>query len=139
MLAQTSEDAAAALSELGQAALEYKFDGARVQVHRSGDEVRIYSRSLNDVTDAVPELVELVRALRGKEVILDGEVLSLTPEGRPQPFQVTMRRFGRRLDVERLRAELPLTPVWFDLLYLNGDSLVDEPQSRRFATLRELS
>ncbi|MFZ0336829.1 MAG: DNA ligase, partial [Terracidiphilus sp.] len=74
-----------------------------------------------------------------KDLILDGEVLSLQPDGRPQPFQITMRRFGRKLDVERMRQELPMTPFWFDLLYLNGAPLLDEPQSRRFAALSELS
>ncbi len=78
-------------------------------------------------------------ALPGKEVILDGEIISLTPEGRPQPFQVTARRFGRKLDLQRMRTELPLTPAWFDLLFLDGDSLLDQPQARRFAMLRELS
>jgi DNA ligase-1 len=139
MLAHTADDVADALSDLGEAALEYKFDGARVQAHRSGGEVRIFSRGLNDVTRAVPEIVEAVRALPAKELILDGEALSLTPEGRPQPFQVTMRRFGRKLDVDRMRAEFPLTPFWFDLLYLNGQSLMDEPQKRRFAALEDLS
>ena len=139
MLAQTAEDAAAALGDLGEAALEYKLDGARVQVHRSGDDVVVFSRALNNVTGAVPEIVEKVRALPGQDLILDGEVLSLTPEGRPQPFQVTMRRFGRKRDVERLRPGLPLTPFWFDLLYLNGQSMMDEPQVRRFQTLAELS
>ena len=139
MLAQTSADTGAALDELGEAAFEYKFDGARVQVHRSGGDVRVFTRALNDVTNAVPEVVEAARALPGKDLILDGEVLSLTPEGRPQPFQVTMRRFGRKLDLERMRAELPLTPFWFDLLYLNGQSLIDEPQARRFRALEELS
>ncbi|HVX65885.1 MAG TPA: ATP-dependent DNA ligase [Bryobacteraceae bacterium] len=139
MLAQTAEDVAGALGDLGEAALEFKFDGARVQVHRSGEQVVVYSRSLNDVTAAVPEIVEAARSLPASDFILDGEVLSLTPEGRPQPFQTTMRRFGRRLDVERMRAELPLTPVWFDLLYLDGTPVLDEPQERRFAQLSELS
>jgi DNA ligase-1 len=139
MLAQTAEDVESALHDLGEAALEYKFDGARVQVHRSGDDVRIFSRSLNEVTGAVPEIVEAIRALPGRDLILDGEVISLTPEGRPQPFQVTARRFGRKLDLERMRAELPLTPFWFDLLYLEGSSLIDEPQSRRFAALAQLA
>ncbi len=139
MLAQTSEDVEEALRDLGEAALEYKFDGARVQVHRSGDEVVIYSRALNNVTAHVPEIVEAVRALPGKDLILDGEVICLTPDGRPQPFQVTARRFGRKLDLDRMRAELPLTPFWFDLLYLDGQSLLNEPQQRRFAALTELS
>ena len=139
MLAQTAEDVSEALEQLGEAALEYKFDGARVQAHRSGEQVVVFSRRLNDVTAAVPEIVEAVRALPATKLILDGEVLSLTAQGRPQPFQVTARRFGRKLDVERMRVELPLTPFWFDLLYLDGSSLIDEPQARRFASLGELA
>ena len=139
MLAQSADDVPEALACVGEAALEYKMDGARVQVHKSGDDVIAYSRSLKDVTPAVPELVELTRALPAKDLILDGEVISLQPDGRPQPFQITMRRFGRKLDVERMRQELPMTPFWFDLLYLNGAPLLDEPQSRRFAALSELS
>ena len=139
MLAQTAEDVEGALGDLGEAALEFKFDGARVQVHRSGDDVVIFSRALNDVTGAVPEIVEAVRALPGRDLILDGEIISLTPEGRPQPFQVTARRFGRKLDLDRMRAELPLTPYWFDLLYLDGQALIDEPQSRRFSALSGLA
>lgn len=134
MLAQTSEDVDEALDDLGEAALEFKLDGARVQAHKSGDDVVIFSRALNDVTVAVPEIVEAVRALPGKDLILDGEVLSLKPDGRPQPFQVTARRFNRKLDLEKVRQELPLTPFWFDLLYMNGN-LLHEPQSRRFAEL----
>jgi DNA ligase-1 len=139
MLANTAGDVGEALVEMGEAALEYKFDGARVQVHKSGEDVLVYSRALNDVTAAVPEVVEAVRAIPARDLILDGEVLSLTPDGRPQPFQVTMRRFGRRLNVDRMRAELPLAPYWFDLLYLNGGELIDEPQSGRFAALTGLS
>jgi DNA ligase-1 len=141
MLAGTADDVTEALADLGdgEAALEFKLDGARVQVHRSGDDVVVYSRSLNDVTAAVPDVVETVRALPVKDLILDGEVLSLQPNGRPQPFQVTMRRFGRKLDVQRLRSELPMTPFWFDLLYFNGSHLLDEPQSRRFAALAEIA
>ena len=139
MLAQTAEDVEEAIEELGEAALEWKLDGARVQVHKSGDDVVVYSRRLNDVTGAVPEIVEAARALPAKDLILDGEVISLLPDGRPQPFQITMRRFGRKLDVERMRGELPLTPFWFDLLYLNGGHLLDEPQSRRFSALVKLA
>jgi DNA ligase-1 len=139
MLAQPSEDIEEALEELGEAALEFKLDGARVQAHKSGDEVRIYSRRLNDVTAAAPEIVESVRALPVKDLILDGEVLSLQPDGRPQPFQVTMRRFGRKLDVDRMRRELPLSPFWFDLLYADAGDLLDEPQSRRFAELTRIA
>jgi len=139
MLAGSADDVDEALADLGEAALEFKLDGARVQVHKSGEDVVIYSRALNNVTAAVPEVVDAVRALPAKDLILDGEVISLQPDGRPQPFQVTMRRFGRKLDVERMRGELPITPFWFDLLYLNGGSLLDEPQSRRFAALAEIA
>jgi DNA ligase-1 len=139
MLAQSAEDMEEALADLGEAALEYKLDGARVQVHKSGDEVRVYSRLLNDVTVAAPEIVESVRQLPARDLILDGEVISLKPDGRPEPFQVTMRRFGRKLDIEKLRAEQPLQPFWFDLLYMNGGSLLDETQARRFSTLRDLA
>ena len=139
MLAQTAGDVEGALGDLGEAALEFKFDGARVQVHRKGGEVVIFSRALNDVTAAVPEIVESVRALPGGDLILDGEIISLTPDGRPQPFQVTARRFGRKLDLDRMRVELPLTPYWFDLLYLDGAPVIDEAQARRFALLSELA
>jgi DNA ligase 1 len=139
MLAQTAEDASAAIADLGEAALEYKFDGARVQVHKSGEDVVVFSRALRDVTGAVPEIVEAVRRMPGRDLILDGEVLAFDRSGRPQPFQVTMRRFGRKLDVERIRADLPLTPVWFDLLYLNGGLLIDHPQRRRFSELAALT
>ena len=139
MLAQTAEDAEEAIAELGRAAFEYKFDGARVQVHRASGDVRIFSRALNDVTAAAPEIVEAARALPGGDLILDGEALCLAPGGRPQPFQITARRFGRKLDLERMRAELPLTPFWFDLLYLDGQSMMDEPQHRRFQALTNLA
>ncbi len=138
MLAQTAEDASSAIEELGEAALEYKFDGARVQAHKSGDNVVVFSRRSNDVSVAVPEIVQAVRALPAHDLILDGEVLSLDAQGRPQPFQVSMRRFGRKLDVDRMLLELPMTPFWFDLMYLNGASLMDEPQSRRFSELAKL-
>jgi DNA ligase-1 len=139
MLAQTSEDVVEALDDLGEASLEYKVDGARVQVHKSGDEVMVFSRALNDVTGAVPEIVEAARAFPVESAILDGETLSLKSDGRPQPFQITMRRFGRKLDTERLRSELPLTPFWFDVLYMDGGDLLREAQSRRFDVLKKLA
>jgi len=139
MLAQSAEDAAEAIGLLGEAALEFKLDGARVQAHKSDDEVAVYSRGQNEVTAAVPEIVEVVRALPHRELILDGEVLCMAGGGRPHPFQTTMRRFGRKADHESVRAELPLTPFWFDLLYVDGQSLLDEPQSRRFVELARLT
>src|SRR5438445_2690309 len=139
MLAQTAEDASDAMTRLGRAALEFKRDGARVQLHKRDDEVKIYSRSLKDVTAAVPELVERARTLPARELILDGEAIALRADGTPLPFQTTMRRFGRRLDVERLRRDLPLTPFFFDLLYIDGQPLLDEPEERRFAALSEVT
>jgi len=135
MLADSAADVDEAMGMLGEAALEYKFDGARIQVHKADDEVRVFSRTLRDVTVAVPEVVALARGLPVREAILDGEVIALAPGGSPRPFQVTMRRFGRRLDVDRLREELPLTPFLFDALYLDGDALLDEPLTRRMAML----
>jgi DNA ligase-1 len=135
MLAQPAEDVSEALERLGEAALELKLDGARVQVHKSGDEVRVYSRRGNDVTPAVPELVETVQALPARQLLLDGETIALRPDGSPLPFQVTMRRFGRKLDVARLRGELPLTSFFFDLLHLDGQDLIDRPAGERFAAL----
>src|SRR5882762_4290762 len=137
MLAQAADDVTDALARLGkgQAAFEYKLDGARIQVHKAGDEVRVFSRELNDVTPAVPEVVEAVRRLPLTDAILDGEAIAVRPDGTPLPFQVTMRRFGRKLDVERLRAELPLAPFFFDMLYADGVPLLNEPYTRRFAAL----
>jgi DNA ligase-1 len=135
MLAQPAADAAEALERLGEAAFELKLDGARIQVHKAEDEVRVFSRLGNEVTAAVPEVVEAVRALPARRLLLDGEAIALRPEGAPHPFQVTMRRFGRKLDVERLRGELPLTPFLFDLLHLDGDDLLDRPARERFAAL----
>ena len=129
MLASPAESVSDAIEAFGQAAFELKLDGARIQVHKSGDEVRVFSRALRDVTAAVPEVVEAVRPAAGHaRSILDGEVLALRRDGTPLPFQETMRRFGRRLDVDRLRSELPLTPFFFDCLYTDGRPLITEPQ-----------
>jgi DNA ligase-1 len=137
MLAQPAEDVSDALARLGTAALEWKLDGARVQVHKRGDDVRVFTRSLNDVTAAVPEVVEAVRSAPARDLILDGEAIALGAGGAPQPFQVTMRRFGRKLDVERLRAELPLAAFFFDVLRREDETLVDRPARERFAALGE--
>ena len=137
MLAQPAEDIADAMARLGTAALEWKVDGARVQVHKQGDAIAVYTRHLNDVTGSVPELVEAVRALPARELILDGEAVALAAGGAPQPFQVTMRRFGRRLDVARLRAELPLAVYFFDCLHRDGTSLIDRPARERFDALAD--
>lgn len=138
MLAQTAGDVAGALERLGIAGFEYKLDGARIQVHRQGRDVRIFTRNLNDVTESLPEIVGAVRALPASELILDGEVIALRRDGRPLPFQTTMTRFGRRKDVERLREELPLDAFFFDLLQADGQTLLDRPASERFDALESV-
>jgi len=138
MLAQPADDLADALGRLKQPALELKLDGARVQVHKQGEKVRVFSRTGNEVTAAVPEIVEAVSALPSPELVLDGEVLAVRPDGGPLPFQVTMRRFGRRLDVEHLRRELPLGVHFFDCLQREGALMIDAPAHERFATLADV-
>lgn len=136
MLAQTAADVSEALAQLGgEVAFEWKMDGARIQLHKVGESVRIYTRSSNEVTAAVPEIVETVRSLPAQEMILDGEAIAFTAAGRPHPFQVTMRRFGRKLDVEKLRSELPMQAFFFDCLHLEGENLTDRPARERFAAL----
>jgi DNA ligase 1 len=136
MLAQTAADTGAALRELhGTAAFEWKMDGARIQLHKRGDEVRIYTRGLNDVSAAVPEISELGRTFRAHTLVLDGEAIALDPSARPHPFQVTMRRFGRKLDVERLRAELPISAFFFDCLRFEDRSIADRPTAERIEAL----
>jgi DNA ligase-1 len=139
MLAGSAGTTAEAVAELGESLLEYKLDGARIQVHKVQDEVRVYSRSLRDVTAAVPEVVDAARAMPASEIILDGEAIVLRPDGGPQPFQVTMRRFGRKLDVDRLRHSLPIVPFFFDCLFVAGEALIDAPLSRRVAVIDELT
>src|SRR6266849_2422172 len=135
MLADSAPTLRDALSGDVPAAIEWKLDGARIQVHRSDDRVAVYTRNLNDVTAAVPEVVEAVAALPSREMILDGEVIALASDGKPHSFQTTMRRFGRRLDVAQLRAELPLTAFFFDVLFHEGESLVDNPLFERLERL----
>jgi DNA ligase-1 len=139
MLADSAADTGGALDALGEASFEYKLDGARIQVHKVDDEVRVFSRTLRDVTIAVPEIVAVARAMPTREMVLDGEAIVLRPDGSPVPFQDTMRRFGRKLNVDRLKESLPITPVFFDALYLDGDPLIDEPLTRRSALLAERS
>lgn len=137
MLAQTADNLPDALARIHPAAVEWKLDGARIQVHRVGDEVRAFTRNLADITDRVPEVVEAVRLLTVQAVILDGEAIALRPDGRPHPFQVTMSRFGSRLGIEELRRAVPLSSFFFDCLHVNGDDLIDRPARERFAALAE--
>jgi DNA ligase-1 len=137
MLAGSAEDVEDALERLDEAALEYKLDGARIQVHKGGQDVRIFTRQLQDVTERLPDVAAWARTLPAREAVLDGEALALRPDGRPHPFQVTMRRLGRSKEVETLRRDLPLSPFMFDLLYLDGGSMVDRPYRERSGQLIE--
>ena len=136
MLAQSAETVAEVFSRYQTIAIEYKFDGARIQVHRAGDEVRVFTRNLNDVTGAVPEVVEAILALPVSRLVLDGETLVMRDNGQPAAFQTTMRRFGRRLDVAEMREKLPLSWFFFDCLHLDGEDLIDRPGSERTERLR---
>jgi DNA ligase-1 len=136
MLASPADDVEAALERLGPAAFEYKVDGARIQVHKAGDEVRVFTRHLQDVTARVPEVVEWARALAPREMVVEGEAIALRPDGRPHPFQVTGSRIGRSKDVEAARRAMPLSSFFFDCLYLEGEGpLVALPYAERAARL----
>ncbi|WP_285780815.1 ATP-dependent DNA ligase [Microtetraspora sp. NBRC 13810] len=138
MLAQSATSVTAALEKVGgEAALEWKIDGVRIQAHRSGETVSVFTRTLDDITASVPELVEAVRGLPYDDLILDGEVIALRPDGRPEPFQVTAARVASRSDVARLREATPLSVFFFDALRLRGEDLLDLPDSERHAALAE--
>jgi DNA ligase 1 len=140
MLAQTAADVGEALEKLGgEGIFEAKLDGARVQIHRVGDEVTVYTRSLDDVTARLPEVVEATLALPVRELIADGEAIALRPDGRPQPFQVTASRFGRSVDVAAARTAQPLSVFFFDILHRDGVDLLDAPASERAAVLDEIA
>jgi DNA ligase-1 len=137
MLAQTATGVGGALGTGGTARLvEWKLDGARIQVHRRDHEVRVYTRTLKDVTARHPEAVAIVAAMPVSAVVLDGEVLALREDGRPYPFQDTMRRVGSVRDLERRSAELALSPFFFDVLHVDGDDLIDRPLADRLVALR---
>ena len=135
MLAQPADDISDALARIPTASIEWKLDGARVQVHKAGDVVRVFSRTGNDLTPAAIEIVEAVRALDAETLILDGEAIALRGNGTPYPFQDTMRRFGRVLDVDRMRETMPLSVFFFDCLRLNSDDLIGRPGSERLAAM----
>lgn len=138
MLASTAKSVAEALAALGPCAVEEKLDGIRVQVHREGDEVRVYTRSLDEITDRLPEVAELARSLPGERFILDGEVIGRAADGRPVPFQEIASRVGSRVDVEAARRTLPVVPYFFDVLAAGQDVLLDLPVRERYETLAAL-
>ncbi len=138
MLASPADDLAHALAEHGSALIEWKLDGARVQVHRDGEDVRVFTRALQDCTRSVPEVVEAALALPLGRFVLDGETLALNERGGPRPFQETLARFSTRVGVEAARATLPLSVFFFDVL-LHGDELVlDRTLEERRALLTAL-
>jgi ATP-dependent DNA ligase I len=134
MLARPAKDVEEALGRLGEAAAEWKLDGARVQIHRRDEEVRVYTRSLDDATTRVPELVRAALALPVYAAVLDGEAIALRPDGRPEPFQVTSSRFARRQE-----KEVPLDLFLFDVLHADGEDVLDRPGAERAALLAELA
>jgi DNA ligase-1 len=139
MLAATAPDLGTALARSGfPAAVEWKLDGARVQVHRDGDDVAVFSRTLDEVTGRIPEVVAAALALPVRTAVLDAEVIALKDDGRPQPFQVTASRFGARRDLDRLQRTIPLSPFAFDVLHRDGEDLLDAPLSARAAALDDL-
>ena len=135
MLAAPGADLADALARTPRASVEWKLDGIRVQVHRDGEQVRVFTRSLDDITARVPELVEVARSLPVGSVVLDGEALALRQDGRPQPFQVTASRAATRTSPARPDASVRLTPWFFDVLHLDGEDLLGAPLHERVDAL----
>lgn len=138
MLAHTASAVSEAVDKLGACAVEEKLDGIRVQVHRDGDSVRLYTRTLDDITDRLPEVTSAALELRGERFILDGEVIAFDGTGRPRSFQETAGRVGSRVDVATAAAEVPVSPVFFDALSVDGHDLLDLPFTERHAELARL-
>jgi DNA ligase 1 len=138
MLASTAGDVVEAVGDRGKVLVDAKLDGARVQLHRDGDEVAVFTRNLNDVTHRLPEVVALARALPVRQVVLDGEVLAFGRDGRPRPFQETMQRVGREQGAGPVRRTLPLEVRCFDVLHADGQDVLDAPLRDRRAVLEEV-
>jgi len=141
MMAQMAANADEALKEHGgETALEYKLDGARIQIHKSGDNVKVYSRRLTDVTDSLPEVVQLVNEqVKAHEAILEGEVIAIGEKGTPMLFQHLMRRFRRVHEIEEMTKQIPVRLYLFDVLYADGKSLIDEPYRERRNKLQQIA
>lgn len=135
MLATTAADVDAAVTDLDPAVVEAKLDGARVQVHRDGDAVRVFTRNLRDVTDQVPDVVAAVQGVMAERVVLDGEAIALHPDGRPQPFQVTMGRFGTESSPAAVATDAALAVRFFDVLHRDGEDVLDLPLRQRLDAL----
>jgi DNA ligase 1 len=139
MLAQPAPDLTEALTRISPAGVEWKLDGIRVQVHRSGSDVRVFTRTLEEITDRVPEVGETVRDLPARSLVLDGEAIALGPDRQPRPFQVTASRTATRGDVEVARSATPLTLFAFDVLHVDGRDYVGEAGSVRWAALEQVA
>jgi DNA ligase-1 len=139
MLAKTATSVVAAMEQVGDVvAVDWKLDGVRIQVHRDGDEVAVFTRTLDPITDRVPEVVEAALALPVHSIVLDGEAIALRPDGRPRPFQETASRAASRGDVDALRRAVPLTPFFFDVLHLDDRDLIDLPARERHAAAADV-
>jgi DNA ligase-1 len=138
MLASTATTLTEAIARHGTTLLEWKLDGARIQVHRAGREVMVFTRNLREVGANLPDVVAPVAALPAESVVLDGEAIALRADGRPHAFQTTMGRFGSSRDDPTLAETVPLTPFFFDVLHADGETLVDRPLRERVAILRSL-
>ncbi|HEY1916802.1 MAG TPA: ATP-dependent DNA ligase [Streptosporangiaceae bacterium] len=138
MLAAAAPSIEAAMQKLTPAAVEWKIDGIRVQVHKDADRVTVFTRTLDDITARVPEIVEAVRGLPAAAAVLDGEAVALFPDGRPRPFQITASRAGTQAEASARHGDVPLTPFFFDLLHLDGTDLIDTPAAERHAALAGL-
>ncbi|MFJ1598672.1 ATP-dependent DNA ligase [Streptomyces sp. NPDC088261] len=138
MLAQSAADVAEAIGRFGACAVEEKLDGIRVQVHRDGGTVRIFTRTLDDITDRLPEVVDIAATLDGDGFVLDGEVIALDERGRPRPFQEIASRVGSRTDVATAATAVPVSPVFFDILSLDGEDLLDLTFAERHEALARL-
>jgi DNA ligase-1 len=138
MLAAAAPSIEAAMQKVSPAGVEWKIDGIRVQVHKDDGRVTVFTRTLDDITGRVPEIVEAVRSVPARTAVLDGEAVALFPDGRPRPFQVTASRAGTQDDTAARRGDMPLTPFFFDLLHLDGADLIDAPARDRHAALARL-
>jgi len=139
MLAQVTNSIEAAFEELTEAAVEWKFDGARLQIHKKGDSIRLYSRRLEDVTRSLPDVVETVSAaVTATDAVLDGEAVAIDEFGNPRPFQDILRRFRRKYDVETTSRDIPIHVNLFDLLYADGKSYIEEPLTERRNKLSQI-
>jgi len=138
MLAQVAKSMESAIDEMKEAAVEWKYDGARVQIHKVNDEVTLFSRRLENVTKSLPDVVKAIEdAVAYKQVILEGEAIAIGEDGRPRPFQDILKRFRRKYDIEKMVKEIPLHLTLFDTLYVNGKSLIHKPLSERRRVLEK--